>query len=455
MKDVEIKFEENLVKIVWPIFVEMLLFMLLGSVDVFMLGKYSDNAVGAVGIVNQVIGMLNLMFGIITSGTTIICAQYIGAKKTYLEIKKLIITSLVVNLVIGLSLSVIIFLCSDIILKIMNVPVEFYSFSKSYIDIVGGFIFFQAISMTFTATLRAFGYTKICMYTTLVMNIFNAICNYILIFGCFSIPSLGVSGAAISTTFSKVIGIIILAVFLCKNIFKDIKIEDINKFSFKELKNILKIGTPAAGEQISYSLSKLVVTVILTYIGVVAVTTNSYVNNICTFVYVFSVSIGQGTAILVGRFVGRGDRDSAYNLCLSSLKKAIIITFIMSLLFIVVGREMLKFFTSNEEIIVLGSSILIADVFLEIGRTFNVVIINSLRASGDVRFPVYVGIFSMWSIGVGVAYLLSITLGFGMIGMWIGLGLDEWFRGITMYFRWKKRKWYGKSIVEEKIKAVN
>ena len=81
MKDNRIKLEENLFKITWPIFVESLLFMLLGSMDIFMLGKYSDNAVGAVGIVNQIINMLNLLFGIITAGTTIICSQYIGAKK--------------------------------------------------------------------------------------------------------------------------------------------------------------------------------------------------------------------------------------------------------------------------------------------------------------------------------------------------------------------------------------
>ena len=455
MNDHRIKLEENLFKITWPIFVESLLFMLLGSMDIFMLGKYSDNAVGAVGIVNQIINMLNLLFGIITAGTTIICSQYIGAKKKDEDIIKLVGTSLIINTFIGMILSLIIYIFSQFILKCMNVPLEFMVYSTQFIEIVGGFIVIQAIAMTFTSVIRSFGFTKICMYTTLIMNVINVILNYILIFGNFGAPSLGVQGSAISTTISKIIGTIILGYFLFKKILPKFSFQCLKKFPNQELKSMLLMGVPAAGENMSYSLAKLVATVILTHISISAVTTNSYINNICVFIFVFSVSIAQGTSILVGRLIGRGKSKEAYELCFSSLKKAFTVSTILGIIVAILGRNIFGIFTDNEEILTLGASVLFINAFLEPGRTFNLVIINCLRACGDVRFPVYVGICSMWTVGVGLAYVFSITLGLGMPGMWIALALDEWLRGIIMYYRWKSRRWIGKAVVSNEKSLVN
>lgn len=454
MKEHEIKLEENLFKITWPIFIEALLFMLLGSVDIFMLGKYSDDAVGAVGIVNQIINMLNLLFAIITAGTTIICSQYIGAKKKEEDIMKLVGTSLVINVILGIILSLIIFLFSDFILKCMNVAPEFMLYSTQFIEIVGGFIVIQAIILTFTSVLRSFGFTKICMYTTLVMNGLNIILNYILIFGNYGAPSLGVQGSAIATTVSKIVGTIFLGCYLFKKVLPNFSTKYLKSIAKQEFKNILHMGVPAAGENISYSLAKLVATVILTHISIAAVTTNSYINNICIFIFVFSVSIGQGSAILVGRLVGRGNLEDAYKLCFSSLKKAFVVSTVLGIIVAILGRQIFGIFTNNEEILALGASVLFINAFLEPGRTFNLVIINCLRACGDVRFPVYVGICSMWTVGVGLAYIFSITLNLGMPGMWIALALDEWVRGIIMYFRWKNKKWYGKSVIEYEKKLA-
>lgn len=448
---IEVKISSNLdrklLKISWPIFIEFALFMLLGSIDTFMLGRYSDNAVASVGVVNQIISMINLIFNIITAGTTIICAQYIGAKKKDDDMFKLIGTSIGVNTFLGVILSIFLFVFSTQLLKAMNISNELLEFGKSYLNIVGGFILLQAIASTFTAIIRSYGFTKICMYAALIMNIVNIVFNYLFIYGNFGAPRLGVTGAAIATTLSKVIGIVILGIYLFRKVIKGFKVKYITTFHKDEFNKILKMGAPAAGESISYNLAKLVCTYILTYISVAALTTNSYINNIAMYIYIFSVAIGQGTAILVGQLVGKDDRETAYKLCLSSLKKAFIASTVMSIVVALLGNQIFGIFTSNKEIISLGVTILFVNILLEPGRTFNVVVINSLRAAGDVRFPVYVGIVSMWVIGVGLSYILAIPLGFGFPGMWFALALDEWVRGVIMYFRWKSRKWHGKAMV--------
>lgn len=439
--------EKKLISITWPIFIESALFMLLGSVDIFMLGRFSDNAVAAVGVANQIIGMLNLVFQIITAGTTIICAQYIGAKAKNENIIKLVGTSLIVNILLGVILSLIMIIFSKPLLLMMNLDESLLGYGESYLKIVGGFIFIQAITMTFTAVIRSFGFTKVCMFVTLGMNIYNIISNYILIYGNFGAPAMGVAGSAISTTLSKLFGGIFLGYFMFKHTVKGFSLKYFKEFPRTELRNIIKMGGPAAGESISYNLAKLVGTVILTYVSIESLTTSSYINNIASFIYLFSVSIGQGTSIIVGQLVGKKDYDTAYDLCIKSFKKAFLVSIVIGITVAIFGKNIMSIFTDNSVIISLGMSVLIVNAFLEPGRTFNVVIINCLRAAGDVKFPVYIGIVSMWLIGVGLAYILSITLGLGIVGMWIALALDEWVRGIIMYNRWKSRKWLGKALV--------
>ena len=86
-------------------------------------------------------------------------------------------------------------------------------------------------------------------------------------------------------------------------------------------------------------------------------------------------------------------------------------------------------------------------VFLEFGRTTNIVIINSMKAAGDVKFPTMIAIFSMWGLSVLIAYVLGVVLGMGLAGVWIGMAADEIFRGIVVFIRWIKGSWRGKRVV--------
>ncbi len=438
---------KELFHLTWPIYVESVLFMLLGTADVLMLGAYSDNAVGSVGIVNQIISMFNIMFGIITSGTTIICVQYIGAKKNKTNIQRLIGGSLFINTIFGFLISIIIILFHEPILNAMNVEDVFWNYSKTYLLLVGGTLFIQAVLNTFTAALRSYGFTQMCMYVTLLMNLINITCNFLLINGNFGAPCLGVLGAAISTTISKSIGCILLGILTARKIFQGFSIRQMLPFPFQEIKSVLTLGTPAAGESIAYNGSKLVITIILTYLGEIAVNTNAYMNNITTYIYVLAVAVGQGTSILVGRLVGEGRKDDAYHLCFWSFFRSLAITISISVLVLIFSVPILKLVTSSEEIIAMGVKVLVVDIFLEFGRCTNVIIINCLRAAGDVHFPVYIGILSMWGVSVLCGYIFGIVFHWGIIGVWFALGCDEVIRGIIMFIRWKKKVWYNKSLI--------
>lgn len=437
----------NVFSITWPIFIETLLFMMLGSVDTFMLSHYSDNAVAAVGIANQLLSMVNLMFGIVTGGTAIIVAQYLGAGDKKMASKATAV-AITFNLCFGLVLSLGMGLAGRKLLTLMNIRPELMEYSVQFMSIVGGFMFIQAVMMTITAVVRSNGYTKISMYVTLGMNALNLIGDYCFIFGPFGLPVLGVRGVAISTTVSKFLGLIVMMVILIKVVDKKFTFKNLRPFPTEILVNLLKIGIPTAGEQLSYNFSQIVITYFINMLSNEALTTKSYVQNIAMFAYLFSIAVGQGTQIVVGHLVGKGQKESAYSQCIKSLKMALIVSISISLLFALTGKSLLTIFTANKNIITIGGAILIVDLFLEPGRATNLVVINCLRAAGDVKFPVYMGVLSMWGVSVTLSYFFGIVLGYGIVGMWVAFAMDEWLRAIIMTVRWKGRKWESMAFIK-------
>ena len=97
--------------------------------------------------------------------------------------------------------------------------------------------------------------------------------------------------------------------------------------------------------------------------------------------------------------------------------------------------------------IALGKQIMFIEIFLELGRTFNLVIIRSMHAAGDIKYPVTIGIISMWGVAALLSYIFGIVLGMGLVGVWIAMAMDELLRGVLVYRRWKRGKWRGKALV--------
>ncbi len=105
-------------------------------------------------------------------------------------------------------------------------------------------------------------------------------------------------------------------------------------------------------------------------------------------------------------------------------------------------------FTDNPHIISLGASVLLLSVLLETGRTMNIVIINSLRAAGDAKYPVLIGAFSMVLMSLPLGYFFAFHLDMGLVGIWLAIAIDEWTRAIIMFFRWKSRAWERYALVK-------
>lgn len=445
--------ENSMFHLTWPIFLQSILTMLVGNVDQYMISSYSENAVGAISNANQIINLLLISFSIISVATTILVSQYIGAKNTE-KLSTIYSLSLAVNLIFSLAIAAVIFLFSSPILTFMSLPDELFADASTYLKLVGGFIFLEGLTTTFSAILRANKLMKENLIVAIVINLMNVIFNAILINGLGPIPALGVAGAAIATNISRFVGLLIYIYIFTKKFDAKISLKYIIPFPKEEFKKMLSIGIPSAGESISYSLAMTIITKIVNMIGIVhgtyIINTRAFAKTFSWVSFLYASAVGQASQVVIGNYMGAENVEEVDKLVKRTLRNAVLIGLGISLTLFIFSDSLFGLFSTDPRVLELGKKIMFIEIFLELGKCTNITLVRSLQATGDVKFPTMIGIVSMWSIAVGVGYILGVKLGLGLIGIWIGMALDEDIRGIIFMIRWKKGGWKDIRLVENK-----
>ena len=160
----------------------------------------------------------------------------------------------------------------------------------------------------------------------------------------------------------------------------------------------------------------------------------------------FGISISIGNEIMVGHLVGAKRFEDAFNRGVKSLKMGFYVTIGVVIAFWLLRDPILNNITDDQGIIELLLPLFLLSVFLEPGRTINIVMVNALRASGDARFPLCTAIIFMWGVAIPLGYFLGIKMEMGLLGIWLGFFADEWLRGLTNAWRWRSRKWQSKRL---------
>ena len=421
--------------------------MMLGAVDTIMLSQYSDESVAAVGVVNQIVMFAFLIFEVINIGTSVLCSQYLGAK-IQKNMVQVVGVALLFNLVVGLLISAILHYGATTLLGWMGLRPELLKYGIGYMQIVGAFAFFQAISFTISASLRSANKAIYPMLVTVLVNIMNIIGNYSLIFGKWGMPALGAEGAAISTSVARGVSMVVLFVILFRKHIPRFPLHYFRPFPWVELKNLLKVGLPSAGENMSYSFSQVVITYFINILGNNALATRTYTVNIVMFVYLFAIAMAQGGAISIGHLVGQKKIRTAYLLGKYVMRLSILVSLVLSCVWAASGHFIFSMLTDNQEIIKMGVTIMMVDIIVEIGRAVNIYATNALRSAGDVNFPFYVGVAVQWTVSVGFSYLLGIYWGWGLVGMWCAFLLDENIRALLFVKRWNSMRWAKKGFIK-------
>lgn len=431
--------------ITYPIFIEILLNMLVGNVDQFMLSRFSDNAVAALSNVTQIMGIVFVLFSVLATATTILVSQVLGAKD-YDKVSEIYTVAVYVNLAFGILMSILLTVFARSILGLLQTPDELMKDALTYLYIVGAGVFGQAVISTMGAIFRANGHALYGTIISMGVNILNIIGNALLLFGWFGLPRLGVAGVAISTLVSRGVGMVLMLILFKLKINGSINLKYLRPFPRATLVKLLKVGIPSAGEELMYNSAETVVLGFANTMGAMVLAGRAYAYIIAWFSVLYTVAVSEGTQIIVGHLIGAGDEDAADRRVRRTLWPAVLVSLCITVTIYLNSDTLLSIFTSNPEIIAIGKQLLFMEIFREFGSTFNVVIIRSLQAAGDVRFPVFIGILSMWGVMVPLAYLFGVHFGLGLLGLWIGVACDELVRAVIVFFRWKKGYWRGRAL---------
>ena len=437
----------SLLKLSWPILLELLLQILVGNVDQIMISHYSQNSVAAIGNANQIINIVIILLTVTSTATTILLSQYLGAKNS-LKISEICTVSLLLNGLFSLGTSAVLILFGKTFLMWLKVPLDILSEADLYLKIVGGGIILQGLYFSLVACFRGFSRIKTTLIVSIIMNIFHVGSNYILIFGLGSIPALGVLGVSISTNLSKFVGLSILLFIFLKYLKVDIGLNYLKPFPGESAKKILSIAIPAGGETLSYQLSQTFIMKIINIFGLIVINTKVYVYIMAMFCYSYALAISAAMQIIMGYLIGEKKLTEISGTVWKTVGISMIVTTTITTLLYFNSDIVFEIFTTNEEVLRLGKTIFLIEIFLEMGRAVNIVMVRALQAAGDIKTPVIVGIVGMWFIAVLFSYILGIVFQLGLIGVWLAMMLDEILRAFIFIYRWQSGKWRNKTMTE-------
>lgn len=446
LKVKDAKPELNIIKLTIPIFFEMLLAILVSNVDQFMLSTHSQEAVSAIGNAGQISWIMILFFQVLGTAALILITQYKGAGHTEDE-KKIYPLTLAVNFLIGLIVCFVSIFGIDFILNLMHIEEgRSFEYAGTYMRIAGVSFLFVAISTCFSSFLKANAFVKETMIISLVVNVINVIGNAIGLY----VLDIGVAGVAWATTISRFIGMIfVISIFLIK----------VGKMEFNYLKSpdifllmgkLLKIGIPSVGENMSYDIAQLVLMSFINTLGLAAVNAKVYVSLIVQFAFLFCMALSQSMQIIEGYEIGADRKDKAEKIVYKSLWSATIVSVSLTFLIYLFSDQIIGIFPSADaEVLRIAKQLLLVEVFLEIGRSFNIIMVRALQTAGDVQYPVIMSIIFTWCLSVTMGYVLGMFFGLGIVGVWIATATDEILRGVVLIFRFKSGKWKKISLLNK------
>ncbi|MDQ0254857.1 putative MATE family efflux protein [Evansella vedderi] len=443
----------SIIAVTWPIFIESLLHMSLRTADTFMLSRVSDEAVASVGVANQIIMFMFFLFQFVATGTSVVVAQYLGAKK-FDEIKKYTGNGILINFGFGILVATILIVFSRQLLGLFQLEPALFDQARIFLIIVGSALVFQAMSVTMSMIIQTHGFTKETMFVSGGMNIINIIGNYLFIYGALGFPQWGVPGVAIATAFSQFLALIAFALVLYYRVNLKLTWNDFIELQKERLKKVFSIGIPSSMTIISYSSSQIVTTAIITLLGTQMLATRIYTINILLFIMVLGISLGRGSQIIIGHLIGAGKMEEAFREGVRNVRWSILLALGMTTIIVLVRDPLMGIFTNDPEIIKMGTMLLLMGFLLEPGRCFNLVYGATLQAAGDARYLMLVSVLIIWGLSVPMYYLFGIYMGWGLIGIWIAFIADEWLRGLALWYRWRSRKWEEKALVKQNDKKV-
>ncbi|MCI6151896.1 MAG: MATE family efflux transporter [Fusobacterium perfoetens] len=404
MKDY-LKYVKEILKLALPAVGEMILYMLVWVFDTMMVGHYGGKySVAAVGFSSEIMyTVMNTLIGMgLSVSMTSIIARGLGAKD---EKKTLKFANQGFNIgfVIALTVSSTYFIFAKNILNFLGAEKEIIGMASSYIRICSVGMFFTMLGNLFSGMFRGCKDTRTPLYGAMIVNCVNLVLDYLLIFGKFGLPELGVKGAALATSTAG-ISCFIFLFFRLKKL--PIKLKFFSKIDKNIIKEILRFSIPASLQEGSFSIGKLMGVVIVMSLGSLAFSANQISVTIESISFMPGWGFSLACTALTGYCVGDGDFVKAKKYINTTAILSGIIMGTFGIIFFFFSKDIIKLFIKKDEIevIKLGAICLQIGCFQQIGTSLGMTFSGAFKGMGDSKTPFKVSFVCNWLIRLPLMY---------------------------------------------------
>ncbi|MFY8068987.1 MAG: MATE family efflux transporter [Flavobacterium sp.] len=444
-------------KLAYPIILGMLGHTLIGIVDNIMVGKLGATELAAVSLGNSFIFIaMSLGIGFSTAITPLIAEA--DAEKDEKKIRSTFHHGLLLCTILGIALFIIIVLAKPIML-LMHQPIEVVEMAYPYIDWVAFSLIPVIIYQGYKQFADGLSKTKYSMYAIFMANVVHIFFNYVLIYGIWIFPKLGILGAALGTVISRIMMVVFMHYILkydknIKKYFKDFSFKEIKK---SVLKKIVNLGTPSA-MQMLFEVSLFTGAIWLSgTIGKTSQAANQIALTLATITFMFAMGLSVTAMIRISNQKGLNDYINLVIVAKSIFLLALIIEIVFALFFIVfhnylpplfLDTENIQQALDNKEVIKIAAQLLLVAAVFQISDGIQVVVLGALRGLQDVKVPMYITFVAYWVIGFPISFYLGLYSELKATGIWIGLLAGLTVAAIFLYIRFN---YLTKKLVQEQL----
>ena len=421
---------KTILKLALPIVIQEAIFQIQGIVDKLFLGKIDFSFISVIGNVTYPLNITYAIIIAICTGVTISIGQNYKSKEV---VSRFTTVALKYNLIFGFLIFILWKFISRTMFGIIDVNAELLPMCIDYMYYISFYLILCGVDSSLQSLAQGMGVTYPILYGSIVKVIVNIVLDWLFICQPFGIPCFGIKGAAIATAIANSVGTLYLLWYLL--IYKPvIKLNKDSNFKedIQDCKKILRLGLPTSFESLFWYIGSFTVTKFLNMISENEVGIYSLVTSIEMILYVFCTAFGTSTLILVSQKMSDAKSSEIRNVFWDCLKLNILVVASMSIIFFIFRVQVLGLFTNDESIIMQSSSYLIVMFITLIPKTLNVIIGNSIRAMGNVKWMLLTQVIGT-IITIFVSYMLAFKADIGTLGIFVTFFIDEFFRACINY----------------------
>lgn len=437
--------DRGILSLSWPLIITFGIGVFQPMMDSWFLSRTSESAAAGVGALMPILGTIFMAIQAFSQAGSSIASQFMGANANS-HARTTITMVILGSILLGFSMTLLVLPSSHWIVGAMGLSGDTAKFGVEFLQVVCFGFLFRASQTTLTALIATHGLTIWNLIGNAITIVFNILLNIVFLEGLFGIPQMHVKGVALATALSWAFSSLVLWLVLRYKIRHKTKMIEVKR-SRAILGDWIRIGLPAAAEPVSFQLFQVFITAMTVHLGTLAVTAKVFSANFAMFAIILGVGLGNGNQILVAHLVGAHDYKKSNRRTFQSLFASSSAGFVVALIVALCGPHLMRLYTDNPDVIALGSACLWCDVILQPFKSANVILTGSLRAAGDSKFPAIVGSLMMWTLGAGTALFLAFVLDLGLIGLWLGMASDEFYRSCANLWRWKSGRWKAATVI--------